>query len=63
MTVVHPIRTHIMDIHTRSPLFEQAIDKALIFFGHANGYLSLFQGTWLHVMRCVPSLTSTIDQY
>jgi len=37
MTLINPMRTH---LNTR----EKSLEKQLIFFGHANGYISLFQG-------------------
>ena len=40
MALINPTRTHLVHINT----LEKSLEKQMIFFGHANGYISLFQG-------------------
>lgn len=43
MALINPIRTHLFNINAT----EKSLEKQMIFFGHANGYISLFQGDLL----------------
>jgi len=44
MTLVNPMRTHLVNIKTIQISKEKSLEKQAIFFGHTNGYISLFQG-------------------
>jgi WD40 repeat protein len=44
MTLVNPMHTHLVSIKTIETSKEKSLEKQIIFFGHANGYISLFQG-------------------
>ena len=44
MTLVNPMRTHLVNINTLQISEEKSLEKQAIFFGHENGYISLFQG-------------------
>ena len=44
MAIVNPMRTHLYGIHALPPLMKKSLEHQAIFFGHANGCISLFQG-------------------
>ncbi|CAF3364498.1 unnamed protein product [Rotaria sp. Silwood1] len=44
MTLINPMRTQLFNIHTMQTSTEKSLEKQVVFFGHANGYISLFQG-------------------
>jgi len=44
MTLINPMRTHLVNINTMQTSIEKSLEKQAIFFGHTNGYISLFQG-------------------
>lgn len=44
MTLINPMRTQLMNISTIETSIGKSLEKPAIFFGHANGYISLFQG-------------------
>jgi hypothetical protein len=68
MTLINPMRTHLVHINIR----EKSLEKQMIFFGHANGYISLFQGDPLIMMTpilahqnsivCLESSRSSMDK-
>jgi hypothetical protein len=45
MAQINPMRTHLMDISTRQTSTKKSLEKQVVFFGHANGQISLFQGS------------------
>ncbi|CAF3769661.1 unnamed protein product [Adineta steineri] len=44
MTLINPMRTHLFSLNATQISTEKSLGKQAIFFGHANGYISLFQG-------------------
>ena len=44
MTLIHPMHTNLVHIETFQNSKEKSFEKQLIFFGHSNGYISLYQG-------------------
>ncbi|CAF0801787.1 unnamed protein product [Adineta ricciae] len=44
MALINPMRTHLFTLGTMQISTEKSLAKQAIFFGHANGYITLFQG-------------------
>ena len=44
MALIDPMHTHLFDLSTMTTSTEKSLKKQVILFGHANGYISLFQG-------------------
>lgn len=44
MTILNPTRTHLFSLGSMNISTEKSLAKPMIFFGHADGYISLFQG-------------------
>ncbi|CAM4769649.1 unnamed protein product [Rotaria magnacalcarata] len=44
MTLIHPICTQLFNITTMQTTIEKSLENQIVFLGHANGYISLFQG-------------------
>lgn len=55
MALINPNRTNLLTIPNTSPSIESSLDKPLIFFGHANGYISLYQGLFFSEHRSTVS--------
>ena len=47
MTLINPMRTHLVSINSMQTSREKSLENQAIFFGHANGYISLYQGDLL----------------
>lgn len=44
MALINPMRTHLFTLGTTQLSTEKSLAQQAIFFGHANGYITLFQG-------------------
>jgi len=50
MTLINPMRTHLYSLGAMETSTEKSLGKQAIFFGHTNGYISLFQGYLFEVL-------------
>lgn len=71
MTLINPMRTHLINVNTMQISEEKSLEKQAIFFGHENGYISLFQGEYFHMkpvlahrtsILCLESSRASMDQ-
>ncbi|CAF2848054.1 unnamed protein product [Rotaria sp. Silwood2] len=60
MTLINPMRTQLFNINTMQTSVEKSLDKQVVFFGHANGYISLFQGDSLIMEPILAHKTSIL---
>ncbi len=44
------MRTHLYSLASMQTSTEKSLEKQAIFFGHANGYISLFQGYLFEIL-------------
>jgi WD40 repeat protein len=60
MTLINPLRTHLFNINNLQTSTEKSLEKQAIFFGHTNGYISLFQGDLLTMEPILAHKTSIV---
>lgn len=60
MAIVNPLHTHLVNIKTLQSSKEKSLEKQAIFFGHSNGYISLFQGDLFHMEPVLAHKTAVL---
>ncbi|UJR27655.1 hypothetical protein I4U23_008936 [Adineta vaga] len=60
MTLINPMRTHLFSLGAMEISTEKSLANQAIFFGHSNGYISLFQGDSLTMEPILAHKTSLV---